>query len=168
MGHEGTARSLFDLGEYEQTRAMMPDGIACCRELGDRRKLCTSLLAFGNAALKLGLTEQARAPYAEALLLARDLSDMMLTGLSFGSFAALSAAEGQPAKALCQGSAAFRLVGGMGSIIPEGPRVWLEDEMRAAREVLDAPTAEAAWEAGQTMPLELLTAEALTEDNAEP
>jgi hypothetical protein len=111
--------------------------------------------------LKLGDPQAARPLFAEAILLARDLSNPLEIGLSLGSFSGLSEAEGQLAKAVCQGSAALRLDGSVGTVIPKGPRVWLEEVIRASSAAIGPAAAPEAWQAGQTMSPEALIADAL-------
>ncbi len=116
---------------------------------------------LGIVAYDRGEFEKGGARLKEALALFRELGDPM--GITFSLLVATfgSLAQSQPARALRLGAATQRQFEAIGMVAPQDFVVKFQGTVGAARQMLDAEVADAAWMEGSAMSLEQAIAEAL-------
>jgi tetratricopeptide (TPR) repeat protein len=149
------------LGALNAAVALYQEALPLCRELDDRRDLGFLLFYLGVGALDRGELANGWEHLKESLSLFLELGDPMGIGTSLMFSSLASLAQSQPARALRLGSATLNLMESNDFVPPRNLQVKFEEAMGAARQMLDAQTADAAWMEGYAMPLEQAIAEML-------
>ena len=148
-------------GDLDSAEALFEEAAPLCRAVGDRRDLGFVLIDLGSVAYDRGELEKGGCRLKEALALFRELGDPM--GITFSLLVATfgSMAQFQPARALRLGGATWSQFEAIGTVAPQDFAVKFQGTIGAARQMLDAEVADAAWMQGCAMPLEQAIAEAL-------
>ena len=148
-------------GDLDSAEALFEEAAPLCRAVGDRRDLGFVRIDLGSVAYDRGELEKGGASLKEALALFRELGDPM--GITFSLLVATfgSLAQSQPARALRLGAATQSQFEAIGMVAPQDFVVKFQGAVGAARQMLDAEVADAAWMEGSAMSLEQAIAEAL-------
>jgi predicted ATPase/DNA-binding CsgD family transcriptional regulator len=149
-------------GDCERARLLLDEGIALLRERGNPYRLGYALYMGGFVAQALGDHREALARFGQALSAARDAGDRLGYAQCFEGLAPSLAALEQPAPAVRLLGSADRLRDELGTPLPPSEGAAVARVIAVAREALDAATFYAEWEAGRTLPIERVLAEALT------
>jgi predicted ATPase/DNA-binding XRE family transcriptional regulator len=148
-------------GDLDSAEALFEEAAPLCRAVGDRRDLGFVRIDLGIVAYDRGEVEKGGTRLKEALALFRELGDPM--GITFSLLVATfgSLAQSQPARALRLGAATQSQFEAIGMVAPQDFVVKFQGAVGAARQMLDAEVADAAWTEGCAMSVEQAIAEAL-------
>ena len=150
-------------GRYEYAAALLTEGLATVRELGDVFLTSWALYALGYLAVEEGRPEEATCLLKEGLTLARDRHILHVVNISFTVLARVAVAQNWPERALRLLGAAEKLSATTGCMLEPLQRGVYDRALAEAHPQVDEPTYEAAWAVGQAMPLEEAIAYALEE-----
>jgi predicted ATPase/DNA-binding XRE family transcriptional regulator len=152
-----------DQGDSKIARPLYEESLALARSLGDQEGTAWALNGLGQLALDEGHYDQALLRYGESLALCQGLGDKMGLALCLERLAGVATAQGQAKRAavLFGGAQALREL--MGSYMEPSYREAHEHTVAKAREQLDIPSWNTAWEEGKNMPLEQVLAYATEE-----
>jgi predicted ATPase/class 3 adenylate cyclase len=146
-----------------EVAALLEEGLALGRALGDRAGVATALTTLGHLARVQGEHARAAALLAEGLALQRELGDQHGIAESLEGLAGVVGVQGQPERAALLFGAAEALRDAMGAPLPPAGRADYERSVAAVRAQLDAAAFAAAWAEGRSTPLEQAIAVALAQ-----
>ena len=116
---------------------------------------------LGTVAMYRGMPEQARALYAESLMLTRELGDKKYSAMHLAAIAGPVAAGGHPQAAARLLGASEALLEALGIVRHASDWPDTDRHMAAVREQLDDATFDAAWAEGRAMSFEQAVSYAL-------
>jgi predicted ATPase/transcriptional regulator with XRE-family HTH domain len=148
LGHVAQLR-----GEYEQAAALHAESLILFRET-DQQGVGWALESQGQVALARGELDDAYLRFAESLQLALDLGYKPGIAWCLAGLAATAALDAQPVRAAQLWGAAEALRSAIGIRPPPASRVLYDRAITTARGQLGDAAFEAAWAAGQAIPLE--------------
>ncbi|HEX6607537.1 MAG TPA: LuxR family transcriptional regulator, partial [Chloroflexia bacterium] len=164
----GTAMLLHNLGDLVQeqgdhTRAeqLFQESVALEQALGDNWLVARTTTNLGYLALAQGRPATAATAFTEALATSQQLEDKLGLAQVLMGFGQLASRQGQPERSVRLFAAADALLHAAGARLVGGGTAEINHDIDAARIQLDKAAWEAAWAAGQTMPLEDVIACAL-------
>jgi predicted ATPase/DNA-binding CsgD family transcriptional regulator len=150
-----------DQGEPAQARMQLEEGIALLRERGNPLRLAYMRLQLAFAVQAEGEHAVAVAHFQDTLRLCQDLGTILGYAQCFEGLAPSLLELGLPERAARLLSTAARIRQAVGSTLGPAEADVTALALNEARGALGAPTFQAAWDAGQALPLERLLAEAL-------
>jgi predicted ATPase/DNA-binding NarL/FixJ family response regulator len=148
-------------GDLVAARVLFQQSADVKRQLGDTSGLALSLAKLGEVASSLGDHAGAHAYLSESVKLHHDIGDRSGIAFVFERFALAAVAHNQATRALRLGAAAHALRREVGAPLPAAASSQMEASLRHARASLGPTAADAAWAAGQQLPLEQALEEAL-------
>jgi predicted ATPase len=157
------AQVQWVLGDLSAAKALMEESVPLCRELGDRRDLGFCLELLGLLMFSQGDRETGLGRMKEGVRLFCELGDPMGISGALCCTAITSVGEAKFVRAHHLAGAAQALDEASGLVWPVSLFGMVGQALEAARGVLGAEAAYAAWMQGRTMPLEQAIAEALEE-----
>jgi non-specific serine/threonine protein kinase len=170
------ATTLFWSGELERANALEEDILADSLAIGDIYIAAAALCDLGSIAFVRGDFPQAASRLRQAITLARKLGDVLVTAFCLDALAATASAQGRPEDVALLLGAAERLfersgiapdgIERTGRPLPTGTTV--AELIDSARNALGESAFAAAREAGRTLPLEAVLAEASLDDEPLP
>jgi len=146
-----------------EVAALLAEGLALGRALGDQAGVATALTTLGQMARAQGDAARAAALLAEGLALQRELGDQHGVAECLEGLAGVVGVQGQPARAALLFGAAEALRDAIGAPVPPADRADYERSVAAVRAQLDAAAFGAAWAEGRSTPLEQAITVALSE-----
>lgn len=160
IGRQATA--LGNLGEcalwehdLPAARSLMEQARALREQTGDRKAIAIDLSNLAEVAIEEGRTAEALELLRAALTVFIQFKDPVYTAWAIEAFGAVAAIQQQPERALRLGGAGSALKEKIGSRdVFALEKARSEGHWARMREMLPAPTAEAAWESGKRMTLE--------------
>jgi tetratricopeptide (TPR) repeat protein len=168
-----SALSLTNLGNvasrqryHAEARTLYEESLVLSRALGDRPGIAASLGSLGRLAYRQGTVAAAQALCEESLALARELGDRFLIADSLDGFALLAEVQGQPRRGARLWGAADALRQALGTPRPPEEQAECEQAIAALCAALGEEAFDAAWAAGQALPLDEAIALALEADAA--
>jgi hypothetical protein len=109
---------------------------------------------LGHIYCKQGEFAAAHAAYREAVELFAELGHRRGIARALEGAACLAAASGDANRALTLAAAADHLRNQIGAPLPQAERAKLEEELFAAREILNTEQGKLSWQRGLEMPLQ--------------
>jgi tetratricopeptide (TPR) repeat protein len=160
--------TIFRLGQGDPAaaKAANNEGLTLARRLGFKRGVAYALSALGRVAIDEMDWSTAHSRLSEGMAMLRELEDVWAMSAVLGHFALLSAATGQPRRALRLASACAELQESLGMSRVPADKERIEAALATARMALSPSAAEGAWLAGRSMTLEEAVAEVLQPGNA--
>jgi tetratricopeptide (TPR) repeat protein len=164
-GHPNLGVFVSNLSDLANAEGDYPGALAYAEEaLGlatspNNRLLC--LINLGDALVKTGDVEGARARLRDALVLLAPMSYRRVTADAIACVADLALLEGAPDRAVRLAGAAEAALAHTGGVWHRPTRESRDRLLAALREVLDPSTLEREWAAGRAMSFEEAIAEAL-------
>jgi hypothetical protein len=157
------SQALVRQGQYARARALQEESLPFARALGERQTIAGSLLTLGLIARLEGDLAEARAHYGAAIRLQWQAGGRTSLLRLLSALAGVMARSGQAGRAarLLGVVAAGRTATGLVVPIPEQEEQ--EQTVATVRLALGATAFEAAFAAGQALPLEEAVAEVLAE-----
>jgi hypothetical protein len=153
-------------GDLAAARTFLEEALALQRALGVMAQLAHTLGRLGRVARLAGDYAEARVLYVESLSTVKDLGDRNGLAGMLVELGGLAASEGQAARSARLFGAAAAVRAAIGSVMPPILRDQYERDMAAAQAALGEAAFEAAWAAGQALSLDMVVAEALTDQPA--
>jgi len=140
-------------GDFEQAQRCWQEGLELARRLDDSYLILKMLVCLSNLSRQSGALDAARAQLSESMILARRIESKWMLAYIIEGFAYVCVAEGEARRAaqLLGFSQAWREIIG-NPLLP----IFLPDYERRvalAREALGQNAFDAAWKAGQALPL---------------
>ncbi len=157
----------LDVGDYPRAVVLLEESVALKRALGDPWSLAISVINLAHVARKQTAWGQAITLYTRSLALYWGVGHKVGVAMALEYLAGCICLRGQPQRAvrLLGAAATLRTAIGVPILLPD--RADHERAMAATRGVLGNDAFAAAWAAGQSLALERVMTEALT-DAAEP
>ncbi|HEX5691180.1 MAG TPA: tetratricopeptide repeat protein, partial [Roseiflexaceae bacterium] len=164
----GVAVSLGNLGmvaglegDYARASELYEECLALCRQLGEKNFSALTLNNLGDMRRAQGRYAEARALDRESLTDQYAIGDRWAIAYVLESFAALTAAEAQPERALRLAGAAAALRASIGAPLAPAEQLQLDRQLQPPRQALGEATADIEWQAGYGLTLEQAIAFAL-------
>jgi len=141
-------------GNLERGRALLEESLALARSLQNTAGIVNYTAGLAFVALDRGDLERATALFTETIALCQEVDDTRFIALCFEGFGRIAAcqAELERAARLFGAAEALRTAIGM-SVVEEFLRPQLERDVASVQSRLDAGAYQAAWDAGQAMPV---------------
>ncbi len=96
----GASQLAWRRGDYELATTLATDGLAICRELGDRNESALLFLNLGIAALRRGDFEQAAAMCTECLNISREMGNRWVSGEALWGLGSVEQLRRNPERAI--------------------------------------------------------------------
>ena len=144
-----------DQGDHPEARALLHESLAIRRQLGDRAGLALSLNTLADVVIDEGDHHSARPLLQESMAINRELGDQTAICYLIEDYAGVAAAEDRPASALQLAGFAAALRDAIGAPLPPGEAARVERMIAPARNALTERVADAAWNAGRRLGLDL-------------
>lgn len=157
---------MEEQGDYVAARVACEESLAIWRKVGEQRMVGLALAKVGSILAIMGELDEADRALREALVILDELGDPGVVSV-LESSALLAAVQGRPARALRLAGAARELRRTLDAP-PAGEIADLDAKLQVARQVLDEPGADTAWQAGRLLSWAEAVAEALAEECLEP
>jgi predicted ATPase len=168
------ATSLLSQGDVERSSSLHEENLADALAGGDTWAAAAVLGDLAVIALMRADFDRASSRLAEALALASKLRDVLITEFCVEAMAAIAGSRNRPRQVALLLGAADRLCSRSGLPSPGSAAIqkrWplpagldAAHLLRTSRNELGEPVFAAIWEAGRTLPLEQVLAEALSRD----
>jgi predicted ATPase/transcriptional regulator with XRE-family HTH domain len=154
-----------ELGDPAAAVALEAESLAISRALGDRRNMgyAQAILAAYQT-LDRGEYAEAQPLIAEALRGQHEIGDQWGMALVLWVAAVVSAAHGQPTRAVCLESASAALVEAIGAALPLAASPTFTQILQVSHQALSKDEQQRAWTEGRAMTLEQAIAYAVGED----
>jgi tetratricopeptide (TPR) repeat protein len=152
-------------GDYDRAIALLEEGLALQRALGDKGGIASSFANLAEIARYRSDYARATTLYKESLALYRDLGDRNRIVDCLEGLAVVAGAKQQAARAARLFGAAEVLRESIGMPVSPSDSADFDRNVAAARAQLDEAAFAAAWAAGRALPLEQAIVEALGEDS---
>jgi DNA-binding CsgD family transcriptional regulator len=136
-------------GDYDRASRLFEEAMDIARQQGDERGRVSQLRELGVIAIERGDYDRAAACLQESLRVCRELGDVRGIAVSQENLAWLAAIQGQPVEAARLFGAAEALLESTGARLMPYLRADYERRVAIARDLLDEPTFNAAWEGGR-------------------
>jgi tetratricopeptide (TPR) repeat protein len=150
-------------GDSDRSRIHFEQALTHHRAIGDRFGTGAALTWLGDTLRQSGHAIPARAHYAQALQVLETIGHVETIHQALCGLAELALEAGEPAHALRLVSVASAQVQETGTCPSPPVQARLEQVQATTARRLSAGEQEAAWAAGQTLPLEQVIAEALAD-----
>lgn len=154
------------LGDYEQARSLLENGLAEVRQSGDKVSTATALANLGNIYTLQGNLAQAAAVHRESLTLRHTVGDQRGLASSLTSLAELAVATGDYVRAARLHGVAERLRQELDLPLTAVAQEDMERDRAAIQAAIGETATAAAWAEGKAMPLDQAIAYALEQDTA--
>jgi tetratricopeptide (TPR) repeat protein len=148
-------------GDHPQAGKLMEEALALRRRLGDPWGIADSLSNLGLIAQEQGDGARAASLYAESLAFYRKVGDRVRVAMSLEALARLAATRTAPEGAVRLLGAAASLRDAIGTPLPPADRAALDQTLAALRAALGEDRFGPAWAAGQMLPPEQASEEAM-------
>jgi tetratricopeptide (TPR) repeat protein len=155
------------LGDYEQARSLLENGLAEVRQAGDKVSMATSLANLGNIYTLQQNYMQAAAVHRESLILRHTVGDQRGLASSLTSLAELAVATGDYERAARLHGVAEMLRLELKVPLTAVAQEDLDRDSAAIQAAIGETATAAAWAAGKAMSLEQAIAYALAQDSVE-
>ena len=147
------------LGDVARATVLFEQSLTLARETGDNGSATCALVELGKSSRKVGDHQRAVRLFRESLVVSQEMQSTFGMADALDRLAIVAAAT--------HSERAARLLGAADRVRPAQPPgslsfEWVEHEreVAAVRATLDDPTLAAAWDAGQTLPMDGVMAEA--------
>jgi predicted ATPase/DNA-binding winged helix-turn-helix (wHTH) protein/Flp pilus assembly protein TadD len=144
----------LEQGRFEAAQNLYRTALTAFRVVGDRWGCGRSLADLGYIYCKRGEFAAAHGAYREALALFAELRHRRGIARALEGTACLAAAKGDAVRALTLAAAADHLRNQIGAPLPQAERTKLEEELEAARRILNKDEDTLAWQNGLEMQLQ--------------
>jgi predicted ATPase/class 3 adenylate cyclase len=150
------ASATIGQGDLDSAVSQLEEGLALCRELGDRRSTAMALFVLGVTELRRGDLERGATLLEEGAQISRELGDRLGAPYFAEGLAKMSAMRSRPVRAARLWGAAEALREQMGVSLSKFDRANsdYDRDLALVRSSLDEATFEAAWAEGRAMSFE--------------
>jgi hypothetical protein len=148
---------------YEVGRALLEEGLAIFRELGDQKGIALSLVELGHLAREAGEYARCAAYCRESMVLRHSREDRFGIAQALEEFAGLAGRQRQWERAVRLLGAAQSVAQALGRSLPVAVREEYQRTVDGARSALGEAAFAAAWAKGQALTLEQAVCVALEE-----
>jgi predicted ATPase/class 3 adenylate cyclase len=150
----GLGRVAFNRGDPEAAISYMEESLELSREVGIRHEVADALIILGLAELEYGDRASAEDHFGEGLILAQELDSKEHISASLAGIARLAVVREDYKRAAQLFSAAAKLRGSLGILVPPIDRAEIEKWSAILHEKLDQVTLDRAQQKGSMTPLE--------------
>ena len=167
--HLGTL--MLIQGDHDQAAAMMEEGLALARKLGDRFSISNALYSLAQVAQARGDHDSAARRFEEGVTLSEEIGDRSNLGYFLEGLAAVTGVRGETERSARLFGAAEGLLQAVEAPVYdyfEPNRSLYEQTKISVRSRLGESAFEEAWKQGQAMTFERAVKYALKEDEASP
>jgi predicted ATPase/DNA-binding XRE family transcriptional regulator len=167
--HLGTLMLIQD--DHDQAAAMMEEGLALARKLGDRLSISNALYSLAQVAQARGDHDSAARRFEEGVTLSEEIGDRSNLGYFLEGLAVVTGVRGETERSARLFGAAEGLLQAVEAPVYdyfEPNRSLYERTKAIVRSRLEESAFEEAWKQGQAMTFERAVKYALKEDEASP